>query len=225
MPKEIKFRNIGRTKQHEVTLFKFYELLAKIDNDLNEQSFAERRLTFYMQHAQDYLERKGFNDTTGHFCITNGKVVKSDEVWLPLFAAIEERDRVTGGQTGEYLAALIDHKCRMLLNAWPPIHNECSAVLDTVMLIQEYFFRLFLLDEVHALYSAGRHRTHEVNEEKNKQNFMEEAQKICRDYRGKGENKKNCYKKTSEDLIIEYGNSAPSEHTIKSWFIAGKISF
>lgn len=224
MFEKIEFRNVGRTKQHEITLFEFYELLAKIDDNVTGQGFAERRLTFYHQHARDYLERKGFDDTTGHFCVTDGKVIRSDKIWLPLFAAIEERDRATGGQTGEYLAALIDHKCRTLLNTWPPNHNECSAVLDSVVLIQEYFFRLFLLDEVHALYSAGQHRTHEANEEKNKYEFMLEAETIGRAHRKKGKNKESCYLKISTELKAKYGDIAPGKSAIKKWFLSGKIS-
>ena len=178
--REIKFQNIGREKKHEVTLFELYEIPVEINGINNAQSFAERRLTFYWMQAQEYLKIKGFEDTTGYFRVIDGAVINSDTVWQPLFAAIEERDLSNGGQTGEYLAALIDHKSRMLLNAWPPTHTEYSVILNEVMLIQEYFFRLFILDEVHPQYSAGKNRTHAGNEVKNKSEFMMEAEELCR---------------------------------------------
>ncbi len=112
---KIKFDNIGRTKQHEVTLFELYESPFEFNDQATPQSFAEQRLTYYAMNAQEYLKLKGFDDTTGYFDVINGKIERVEHVCLSLFAAIEKRDKSYGGQTGEYLAALFDHNAECCL--------------------------------------------------------------------------------------------------------------
>ncbi len=152
---KVKFGNHGRKKQHETTLIELYELPFDIGAPTsNKPSYAESLVTDCHMQAKEYLKTKGFEDTNGYFDVINGEIVKCDHERLSLLGAIEERDK--SGQEGEYLAAKIDHYCRMLPNKLPPTHTKCSEVFDIILLIQNYHFQLYLLEQVHPQYSAGK---------------------------------------------------------------------
>jgi hypothetical protein len=159
---KIKFKKVGRDHKHTVTLFGLGKRPFDITAPQSEQSFAEESLTHYHTQALEYLKSRGFDDPQGWFQIINGKIKRWTEGAdhpanaMPLWAAIEKRDK-TRGQTGEYLAALIDHKCRTLLNGgWPPRPQDHSAVLDQAMFIQILAFDLYLLENVQPAYSGSK---------------------------------------------------------------------
>ena len=230
--KKVKFKNKGRNNQHEITLFevntcdvKMSDILADCTNDMNAQTYAEKALTHYWEQSKEYLKAYGFEEPEGYFKLINGEILKSETLWMPLWAVIEERNNSLGGQRGDYLAAIIEHKSRTLLGNWPPNPNNYSAVLDNVMQIQEFFFQLFLLEKVHAQYSAGNSRIENAQEEKNKRKKFEvEAEKIFKKI--KEEKIKNkikyskeaCYAGTENRLKELYGKKGPKASAIKSWF-------
>jgi hypothetical protein len=101
---KVKFRNVGRKQQHEVTLFS----LGYYCDEIEHSGLAIELINHAYNQALSYLIEKGFEEPHGLFYLTNGKIVKGmDKVpYYPLWGAIEERDKKRG-QTGEYLAALI----------------------------------------------------------------------------------------------------------------------
>lgn len=228
--KKIKFANVGRNKRHEVTLVNIAErnvdMTAILEGNLkSQQSFADENLTHYWNQAREYLKAKGFKDIDGHFKVINGEVVQVNKPWMPLWSAIRERDKAKGGQTGKFLAAIIDHRYKTLLNGgWPPRPEDFSAVLDIAMEIQSYFFQLYLLTIIQPQYSAGKARTHEANEAKNlKSIYFSDAEAIYRKYRAKSYSKESCYQQTSNELKKNNPDKiTPQAATIKSWLKSRK---
>lgn len=221
MSKKIHFENTGRKKQHKITLFEITENSVDIAACLSSksgstQSYAKDRLSHYMTQAQAYLKDKGYDDISSHFRLINGEVVKCQpgEVWMPLWAVIEERDQPKG-QTGELLAAVIDHTCRMLLTTWPPHPNEYIAFLGEAMRVQEHFFQLFLLENVQPQHSAGSSRTDEAN-----QGFLRFKPDAKSEYHQLKEKYSvlECSKRIFTKLKEKYPNeNIPTAETIRDW--------
>lgn len=228
---EVKFANVGRKKQHKVTLFKMLELPFEIDQSDSRLPFSESRINHYYTHSIEYLKARNIHDIDGYFCVVDGEVKKCDQDQrhplpaMPLWAAIEERDKSRKGQTGDYLAALIIHKCKLLENVLYEIamqnrHKELAGVvLDTSMEVQELFFRLYLLENVHSQYSAGESRTVEANRQHAlKDKFENEAEDLFREYR-RNHTKESSYEKVANRLKkLHQGIKTPSKATIKTWF-------
>lgn len=237
MNNKVIFKNVGRRSQHKVTLFEICQKKIDIsDSDSSTQSYAEQMLTHYENEAKDYLKAKGFEDTTGLFQVTKSGEVKRYIVGmenvldaLPLVAAIEERDRNKGGQTGDFLAASIDYYCQMIQNTWPPTHTDCSAVLDYVVLIQNYHFQLYLLENIQSRYSAGKTRTSEAIKARDMKSLYEQdAIRLFHEFRtnrnGKKSSKEWCYQKIERELKKNNPDKeTPKASTIKSWLKARKI--
>lgn len=231
--KKIKFKNIGKNNQHEVTLINIIEHNVDIASALKEtkntaQSYAEKRLTYWWEQAKEYLANKGFKDTNGYFIVNEKEIVPSS-MGLPLWAAIQEKDQPSvsnpqnsQGQSGEYIAALIDHKCKMLANTWPPHEAKCSATLHVAIQICELFNQLHLLDNIHPQYSAGKSRVGEAHDEKRKlkEAFGEKAKSMYKKLLTKNPklSATNCSKRIHEELEKNnLGSTIPAEETIRQW--------
>jgi hypothetical protein len=164
--KVVKFADLDSKGKHKDTLTKIQERGISREDLFNEewegrQSYAEELLTLYHTQAMEYLKSKGFDDTSGLFCVLNGEVVRWRKETgklitdaTSLFGAIQERDALLG-QTGDYLAALIDHNCKMLLTKWPPTPDQFKGVLDTAMLVQNHFFYFYQREKLHFNFSIG----------------------------------------------------------------------
>ena len=183
------------------------------------QSPSEKMLTYYEREAKFYLKSKGYEDTTDLFEVVNGKIKKAiTTLGIPLVEAIKQRDEKQGGQTGEYLAALIDYYCQTIKNSWPPEHHACSAILDYALLIQQSYFHWYLLEDIHAPFSAGNSRINEENYMK--PYYEEEAKNYFLELR-KGDKKlkkEKCYMKIADELKKKHPHDpTPTASTIKSW--------
>ena len=230
--KDVPFRDIGRRKQHKVTLIGYGECKFDIAAKPSDQSYAESMLADSHRQALEYLKNKGFDDATGLFHVVNGGVERWTEGMenkinaMPLVFAIKERDKKKG-QAGEFLAALIDHKCRTLLNGgWPPDPRNFSAVLDLTVEIQHYFFQLYLLDNVHPQYSAGKSRVQPANEARNLlPHYQAETKALYKKYTSEGYSKNKTYSLVAEILKEKYPKkNTPKASTIESWDKQGHLS-
>lgn len=96
------------------------DILADASNEARAQTYAKKALTHYWEQSKEYLKEHGYEEPEGYFKLINGEIIKSEAVWMPLWAVIEERNNSLGGQRGDYLAAIIEHKSRALLSNWPP---------------------------------------------------------------------------------------------------------
>jgi hypothetical protein len=216
----IKFANVGRKKQHEVTLFGFGERPFDIKKSLCQQnSYAMETIQHCYDQAIAVLTKNGINEIEENnlYHVVDGKVVP----WppetghpmdgMPLVAAIQERDKEKG-QTDDYLAALIVYHANILHIALFEPNPPHDFILDTCLLIQDTFFRLILLANVQAQYSAGVARTHEANSAINlRSRFEQEAEQIYRKYREKFSKNKS-YELTAKQLHKKY----PNERTPKA---------
>lgn len=224
MKQAVGFRNIGKNQQHEVTLIGVtehgYDLASSVNTQNIIAGYAEETIYDCWAEAKKILETKGFEDTTGFFCVIEGKIVKCDYLCLTLWEAIQQRDK--GKKTGEYLAAIIDHKCKLFETAkreyqWHGTPKSVIAMLNTAMEIQNFHFQLFLLEQVHPQYSAGTKRMHK---DKNiKSEVQIEAEKKYREYRLENRTKENCYKLTATWLAKKF----PTEKTPKAGTIKKAI--
>lgn len=226
--KPIKFKNVGRKQQHEITLFAVGEREFDFEGLKPEQSFAEETLTHIHMQALRLLKERGIESVESLYYLNKNKEIV---VWkqeedsneldrMILVSAIEKRDKLRGGQTGEYLAALIDQHCRTLLNGgWPPLPENHSAVLDLAMEIQDLFFKLYLLENIHPKYSAGNSRVDEAHDERNLTHFKPEAEAIYISCRKNRVNKKNSYAETASELKRRHPTrKTPKAGTISAWF-------
>lgn len=228
--KKVNFKNVGGKRQHPVTLFEIYQKPFSLREEI-KQSDAEKMLTHCWSEAKIYLKENGFEDTTGLFININGKIERYREEMkkplqaMPLAAAIEERDK-NQGQTGEYLAALIDYNCQMIRSTWPPTHENCSAVMDYIILIQNYHFQWYLLEKIQKKYSAGQARIEEASLEREmKSKYEGEAKELLQAYLKEGKTKEWSYKKVSKELKNRYlKDRTPTAGTIKWWFKSEKFS-
>lgn len=218
---KVKFGNHGRKKQHETTLIELYEKPFDIAASTgNKPTYAESLVADCHMQAKEYLKIKGFEDTNGYFDVINGKIVKCDHMRLSLLGAIEERDK--RGQGGEYLAAKIDHYCKMLPNKLPPIHTECSEVFDIILLIQNYHFQLYLLEQISPQYSAGQKKMPKTIEKRSRYEAMVlELFKECK-RRNPTFTKEDCYLNIYNQLEKTYKEDAPKASVIKGWLKSNK---
>ena len=213
---EIKFQNVGRKKQHKVALFSLTEHPAELNSSVSSQNYAKNLLTHYWTQSQEYLKSKGYDNPSAYFRVIDSQVIecKPGEVWQPLFAALEERDQSTG-QSGEYLAALIEHQCRGFI-PWPPSDNQYEAVLDKAMIVQQLFFQLYLYEKVQSQYSAGKSRVKEAHER-----FLDFKEEAIRHYHELKKN--NLSKRKISGMIYDKLKTAnpnedtPSLEAIRGW--------
>lgn len=214
--RNISFENIGRRKQHDPNLIQLYEFHYDIgQHTSNNRTYTEELLTHYHVTTRAYLKAKGFKETNGYFEVIDGKIVKCERVWKTLWAAIEERDG--NNQSGEYLASLIEHNCRMLSGKWPPTHADCRETYDILMQIQNHYFQLYLLEQVHPQYSAGKKRMPESRSKRS--DFEAKAIRIFKKLKIDNPKlkKEDCYRHTEIKLKEKYGDNIPKASTIKSW--------
>jgi hypothetical protein len=166
--RKIKIKPVGSKNRHEVTLFEMAERgvdmveeLAKASSSNPELIYAERRLNDYYNQAKTYLTDREYTDpNSNHWRYLNGEVTECDYPWEPLWAAIQDRDH-QGGQTGEYLAALILCEYAQFQVAkhdymWHGTKTAVGVMLDKTVHITELFFQWDKLENIQASYSAGK---------------------------------------------------------------------
>lgn len=231
-PQPVKFRKVGAKEQHEVNLFGIATKPADFSDSGNAQVSA---LTEIYDDAVAYLQQKGIADPTGLFHVVDDRV----ERWIegvhpaisamPLVAAIEQRDKM-GGQTGEFLAAMIVHRggqIQIALNRFrsgDKSEGNLAFIVETALMMQGNHFQLYLLERVHSQYSAGKARTNEANEERNLATpFQSDAEDLFRQLRAQSHSKERCYELIAERLKQSNpGKKTPKAGTIKGWLKARK---
>lgn len=172
--REIKFKNVGRLGQYEVDLFKIGERPFDIEAPVPSHSYTEEQLGYIHRTVTNYLQEKGFENPRGKFQLINGNIVRCEDTKLhsmTLHQAIEKRDANTGGQSGIYLAAYAEYWCWRLRLEWDGKFwekpNSFGWILDHAMLVQDYFFKLFLYEH-QSVVSSGRIAIKNCNEKAKK---------------------------------------------------------
>ena len=210
--KEIEFQNIGRRKQHKNELIKIIRRCFDIDiaeilrsNPGSGNTYTDELITHYWDTVTQYLQATGIEDPSGLWCIINGDLIRIPEnevvgrdkttgkpiPAMPLWAAIQERDKSRGGQTGDYLAALVYHHCESFIGARNQVRwnlgratqeqtqMHVTAMSNSAMLAQTFFFQLYLLEVIHPDILLAKHGQMKLTTSEIRSFILKPKQKAC----------------------------------------------
>lgn len=160
---KIKFKNVGNKSQYEIDLFELTEYAFDIANASNgSQSYTEMTLNLIHDAVKKRLELSGFDDLRAKYILKDGNIIKCQNgelLGVDLFVVIQDRDQSLGGQSAEYLAALIERKCWVLTLEWQGKWWQkgdvvIQHVLDEVSIIIN-LYHCFCLYDLQLTHSVG----------------------------------------------------------------------
>lgn len=239
--KKINFTPIGR-RQYEDDLFDLEQHPVDFEkvfhSDDASKGYAEKheQISFYWEQALDYLKNKGLEDTSGYFYVNNGQIERwSEGIAAPYYSlatAIELRDGKQG-ITSDYIAALIDHNCKLFYTAWNDIQLNGRTeiwgfILDTALHIQFLYVKLFSREHILLKYKVGERVLNSENSFP--EYIVEKADSIFKELKSQVTKEERrlqwCYRETVKQLKEAFPNEAtPEFEWIRKRFMPSTFPF